>query len=560
MKDTDISGGASIESSSREKAESSYTGYELKEMFSAATRWLERNAPAINALNVFPVPDGDTGTNMLLTMRSTMQEAASLQDNNASVISQTMSRGALMGARGNSGVILSQIVKGIAEGLSGAVSFGPGEMTQAFEKASTLAYKAISKPKEGTMLTVIKDVAKAAKQAASANKTDLVHLMEIVVQEAKSSVERTPELLDILKEAGVVDAGGQGLYIILEGILYYLHGDMEKMQLLETKSPAMLQPAFIVARSQRTEEKVYGYCTEFIIKGSELNPDWIRKTLEIKGDSVVVVGDETTVKVHVHTTQPGALLEFGTLWGSLHDLKIQNMDDQNEEFLQMRRAPVPASCAAVVSIVAGKGLENIFSNLGNTAIVPGGQTMNPSTQEILQAIELVPSDKVIVLPNNRNVILAAQQAAKLSSKKVHVLPTRFIPQGVAALLAFNCEMELETNLSEMNKALERVKSIEITKAVRASKVGKLSIKKGDLLGLIDGKITIACDNLWRTVASTIDAASVEKAEIITLYYGADIKEEEAQSLGKALRDQRPDLQVDVVEGSQPHYSYIISVE
>lgn len=560
MKVTDISGGASTGLSSREKPKSVYMGHELKEMFSAATSWLERNASAINALNVFPVPDGDTGTNMLLTMRATMQEAASLQDDSASVIAQAMSRGALMGARGNSGVILSQILRGIAEGLGSSVSFGPREMALAFERASILAYKAVSSPYEGTMLTVIKDAAKAAKQAAASNGSHMLFLMEMVVKEAKSSVERTPELLDILKESGVVDAGGQGLYIMFEGILYYLRGDVEKMQLLETKYPVMLQPAYVAARSQKTQDKVYGYCTEFIIEGNGLNPDLVRKTIEAKGDSVMVVGDETTIKVHIHTTQPGAVLEFGTTWGSLHDLKIQNMDDQHEDFLQTRRSPVPAPCTAVISVVAGKGLENIFSNLGNTAIVPGGQTMNPSAQEILQAIELVPSDKVIVLPNNKNVILTAQQAAKLSTKSVNVLPTSFIPQGIAALLAFNCEMELEANLFEMNKAVERVKSIEITEAVRASKIGKLSIKKGDYLGIIDGKIRIACANLWGAVTSAIDAAGLEKAEIITLYYGADIKEDEAQSLGKALRDQRPDLQIEVVEGSQPHYSYIISVE
>ncbi len=560
MKDTDRSGRKSTGLPVREKSKPAYSGQELKEMFSVATRWLERNAPAVNALNVFPVPDGDTGTNMLLTMRSTMQEAASLLDNNASVIARAMSRGALMGARGNSGVILSQIVRGLAEGLEGVSSFGPVEMALAFEKASSLAYKAMSKPTEGTMLTVIKDVAAAAKKTVSSNSADMAGLMEAVVQEARNSVQRTPELLDILKEAGVVDAGGQGLCVILEGILFYLHGDIEKVQMLEPQSPAMLPPAFMVARSQKSDKKVYGYCTEFIIRGVELNPDWVRRTIEAKGDSVMVVGDETTIKVHIHTPQPGAVLEFGATWGSLHDLKIQNMDDQHEDFLQMRKSPVPAPCTAVVSVVAGKGLENIFNNLGNTAVVPGGQSMNPSTQEILQAIELVPSDKVIVLPNNKNVILTAQQAVGLSSKRVHVLPTRSIPQGVSALLAFNCERELEANLSEMTEALERVKSIEITKAVRASKAGKLSIKKGDFLGIIDGKITVACDNLWRTVTGTIVAANVDKAEIITLYYGADIKEEEAQSLGKALRDEHPGLQVEVVEGSQPYYSYIASVE
>lgn len=563
MKDARVSNipGASKGS---EKAKSSYSGHEMTEMFFLATRWLERNASAINALNVFPVPDGDTGTNMLLTMRATMQEAASLQESNASIIARAMSRGALMGARGNSGVILSQILRGVAEAMDNAVSFGPGEMALALEKASLLAYKAVSRPREGTMLTVIKDAAKAAKQALIAGDADMLRLMEEVVKEARSSVERTPELLDILKEAGVVDAGGQGLYVLLEGILYYLRGDTEKIQVsdscLHGNDGKEIFPALMAARTQKAEKKVYGYCTEFIIKGSELNPDRVRETLEARGDSLIVVGDEATIKVHIHTPYPGYVLEFGTRSGSLHDVKIQNMDDQHEDFLQTRRSPIPSPCTAVVSVVAGKGLQNLFSSLGNMYIVPGGQTMNPSTQEILQAVEFVPSDKVIVLPNNKNVILTAQQAAKLSTKKVKVLPTRFITQGVAALLAFNCETEMEVNLSEMQKAMERVKSIEITKAIRASRVGKLGIKKGDFIGLIDGKMRIASDNLWQSVTSSIVAGGLEKAEIITLYYGADIKAEEAQRLGKALREQHPALQVEIVEGLQPHYIYIISIE
>jgi DAK2 domain fusion protein YloV len=548
------------ETSTQGKAKTSCTGHELKEMFSVATNWLEKNAAAINSLNVFPVPDGDTGTNMLLTMRGTMEEAARIHDNSAWVIAQAMAHGALMNARGNSGVILSQILKGLADGLGKVDCFGSSEMARAFEKAAELAYKALSKPREGTMLTVSKDIGSAAGRAAVAHASDVVAFMEVVVEEAKRSVERTPELLDVLKAAGVVDAGGQGLYVLMDGALHYLRGEAEDVEILPQEFPTTLQPAFVAAKSKESE-RVYGYCTEFLIEGTELNPEWIRRTIEGKGNSIVVVGDDTTVKVHIHTTTPGAILEFGTSWGSLHDLKIENMDDQHEDFIQARRTPpVPAANIAVVAVVAGEGLEKVFRSLGTTAIVPGGQTMNPSTEAILRAVDLVPSNKVIVLPNNKNVVLTAQQAAKLCKKTVNILPTHTIPQGLAALVAFNCEMDLENNLAEMSEAQKGVKTIEVTRAVRAAKVGELSIKKGAFIGLVDGKIRTASNNLWQSVGSTLDVANVKKAEIITLYYGADIRPEEAESLGKTLQKEHTSLQVEVLEGAQPHYSYIISME
>jgi DAK2 domain fusion protein YloV len=542
----------------RERA--SCSGYELREMFLAGTRWLEKNASTINALNVFPVPDGDTGTNMVLTMRSTMEETARIKDNNASTIAQAVARGGLMGARGNSGVILSQILRGIADGLCDVASFGPHEMAQAFEKASILAYKGISKPKEGTMLTVIKDVSIVAKGSLEKNNEDLVSFMETVVQEARKSVERTPDLLDVLKEAGVVDAGGQGIYILLEGILFYLRGEAEQIEMMEIESPAALQPAFMAARSATTGEKVYGYCTQFLIKGENLSVDRVRDEIEDKGESIVVVGDETTVKVHIHTTNPGAILELGTSMGSLHDLEIQNMDDQHEEFLQARRAPMPPANIAVVSVVCGDGLEDVFCSLGTSAIVSGGQTMNPSTEEILRAIDSVPSDKVIVLPNNKNVVLTAQQAALIATKKVQVLPTKSIPQGLTAMLAFNSEIELENNLAAMNRAQQGVKSVEITRAVREAQIGKVHTRVGDFIGLINGELITSSQNLLQAVSSTAKEANLEDAEIVTLYYGADIKEKEVEELAQAIKTDYPSLNLEVVKGGQPHYCCIMSVE
>lgn len=541
------------------RARVSCTGHELKEMFSVATCWLEKNAPAINALNVFPVPDGDTGTNMLLTMRSTMGEAARLQVDSVPAVAQAMARGALMGARGNSGVILSQIVRGIADGLGEGLSFGPTEMARAFGSASQLARKAISKPQEGTIITVMTDVAAAANRVVVNNHADLVGFMEVVVREAQKSVDRTPELLEVLKQANVVDAGGQGLQVILDGMLHYLKGEADEVTLLEIAFPATLRPALVVARTH-TGEKVYGYCTEFIVRGNDLNPEWIRKTIEANGDSVVVGGDATTVKVHVHTPHPGVVLEFGSSLGSLHGLKIENMDEQNEQFIHMLRAPVPAASIAVVSVVAGDGLEEVFRSLGVTAVVSGGQSMNPSTEEILRAVESVPSDNVIVLPNNKNVVLAAQQAAKLCKKKVSVLATKSIPQGMAAMMAFNCEMQLERNLAEMAEAQQKVRSVEVTRAVRVAKVGELDIKEGQVIGLVDGDIRVACDDIGEAVARSLESAGLDNAEILTVYYGADVSAEEARNLVKALGEKYPSQQVELVHGSQPHYSYIISVE
>ncbi|MFC1964105.1 DAK2 domain-containing protein [Chloroflexota bacterium] len=316
----------------------------------------------------------------------------------------------------------------------------------------------------------------------------------------------------------------------------------------------------VAATDRQEQEKGFGYCTEFIIKADKLNHEWIRKQIEDKGDSIVVVGDETTVKIHIHTPHPGAIIECGISLGSLHDLKIQNMDTQHEEFLKTRRTPKSANNIAVVSVVVGAGLEEVFRSLGATRIIPGGQTMNPSTQEILRAIESVPSDKVIVLPNNKNVILTAQQAASLSKKKVAVLPTRSIPQGIAVLLAFNYEEEMESNLREMAKAQQHVKSVEVIRAIREAKLGTLRIKAGEFIGLIDGKIKAANDNLRKAVISTLKAAEVKKAEIISLYYGDGIIEEEAKSLSRILQTQHPHLQVEVIKGAQPHYSYIVSVE
>lgn len=536
----------------------SYNGQDLKDMFAAATAWLEKSASDIDALNVFPVPDGDTGTNMLLTMRSTLEEAYRSSDKDASLVAMAMARGALMGARGNSGVILSQILGGMAKGLDGRKTFGGGDFAAALKESVSSAYKSMSRPVEGTMLTVIREAAAAAQTTASPS-SNLVSILESTVAAARESVARTPTLLPVLKEAGVVDAGGQGLLVIFEGALLFLKGETEQRKDLRSQIVAPIT-ASPVATVPSSEEKPYGYCTEFLLQGEKLRPDKVRKKLEGKGESVIVVGDEKTLKIHLHTFDPGEILHYVTPMGTLHDIKIQNMDDQHRQYLARRKALAPAVKMATVVVVSGEGLAEVFRSLGASAIVPGGKTMNPSTRELLQAVEWVASDQVILLPNNKNVVLAARQAQSLTQKKVEVVPTESIPQGVAALLAFNYEADLKANSQGMEQARRRVKTVEIAKAVRSAKVSGLKIRKGQSLGFVDGELVAAEKSSLDVLKALLPGMGADKAEIITVYYGADSLPDERETITQTLRQKCPQAQVEAVLGGQPHYHYIISVE
>ncbi len=539
----------------------SITGQDLREMFAAATDWLEKSAADIDALNVFPVPDGDTGTNMLLTMRSSMEEAYQASEGSASSVAQAMSRGALMGARGNSGVILSQIWKGLAQGLAQKESFTGSELAAALLQASTVAYKGLSNPVEGTILTVIREAASAAQAHASNVSDDVVSVMEATVGAAKESVANTPSLLPVLMEAGVVDAGGQGLYTILEGALHYLKGEVEQLKLRRPWMIASSVPLIAkVPQMVGAEEVPYGYCTNFVIKGQRLNPDKLRKRLEKRGQSVIVVGDNSAVRVHIHTLDPGDIMSYVIPLGTLHQINIRNMDEQYRDFLEMRRERMPAVDIAIVAVVAGEGLSNVFTSLGATAIVHGGQTMNPSTKDLLQAVDSVVSEKVIILPNNKNIVLTANQVQSLTTKTIEVVPAKTIPQGVAALLAFDYEADLETNTQNMNRAKSAVKSIEITRAIRSTRLGGLDIKKKQAIGFLDGDLVAVGDKTDAVLNEVLARVDLDSAEVITIYHGADTKPAEAEQVGVTIRQQHPQLQVEVVPGGQPHYNYIVSVE
>ncbi len=537
------------------------SGRDLREMFAAATQWLEKSVAEIDALNVFPVPDGDTGTNMLLTMRSTLEEAYRAEDETTSAVSQAMAKGALMGARGNSGVILSQIWRGLAQSLADKESFNGKDLADALVQASGMAYRGLTNPVEGTILTVMKDAAQAALARASANPDNhnLVSVMEAAVDAANKSVANTPALLPVLREAGVVDAGGQGLYVLLDGALRYLKGEAEEMQYRKPVMVASSVPVAVRPIQMLTEEVPFGYCTEFVIKGQRLAPDKIRSRLNKKGQSVMVVGDESTVRVHIHTDDPGAIIRYATLLGTMHQVSIRNMDEQHQDFLQMQRGKMPKVDMAIIAIVSGDGMADVFRSLG-AAIVPGGQTMNPSIKDLLHTVEAVPSDKVIILPNDKNVILTAEQVPSLTKKKIAVVPTKTMPEGISALLAFDYEANFKTNAESMTRAKAAVKTVSITRAIRSIQIGGLKIKKRQFIAFLNGDLVSVGDSPEDVLYEVLSRLPLDKAEVLTVYSGATARPGEAELITAGVQQKYPKLQVELIRGGQPNYNYIVSIE
>ena len=538
----------------------SLSGQELRDMLVAATEWLEKNASEIDALNVFPVPDGDTGTNMLLTMRSTLEEAYRASDHSTSAVAEAIAKGALMGARGNSGVILSQIWHGLAKGLAGKDSCTGKDLAEALLQASVEAYKGIANPVEGTILTVVREAASAAKTQADSGSDDIVSIMDTVVNTARESVANTPNLLPVLRDSGVVDAGGQGLHTILEGALHYLKGETEEFQ--SSKPGVIISDMAQIAKTPQmiaADENPYGYCTSFIIKGRELDPEKLGRKLKKKGESLIVVGDQSTIRVHVHTLDPGGIIHLATSLGTVHQVSIQNMDEQHEGFVEMQKERMVVADIAVVAVVSGDGLADVFTSLG-AVVVPGGRTMNPSTRDLLQAAKSVASDKIIILPDNKNVIPAARQVRSLTDKTIKVLATTTIPQGIAALLAFNTEVDLETNVAAMKKAQSQVRSIAITQAARSVRLAGLHIKRKQPIGFLDGDLVAASDSATGALSEVLAKLDLSDAEIITIYYRGDEERVEVGPFITTFREQYPHLQIELVRGGQPHYHYIVSVE
>jgi len=540
-------------------------GQSLQQALASGTAWLEKHVAVINSLNVFPVPDGDTGTNMLLTMQAAMREVSDSAKRSVSAVAQAIAQGALMGARGNSGVILSQLLRGFAESLEGKVSFEAHDLAKAMATASSTAYQGVLKPVEGTILTVAREAAEAA---AGAAESDLGRMLSIIVEEARASLERTPDLLPVLKDAGVVDAGGKGLYIILEGALRFLRG--------ETIDSAV---AFVgVATVETPPEDEYGYDTQFLLRGSGLNIEEVRARIDSFGDSTLVVGDRELIKVHVHTENPGSVLDYAIKLGSLSDIIIENMQEQYQEFIAAKgllpkaskateSAPIgsgiqvpDATDVALVAVAPGEGLQRVFESLGANFVVKGGQTMNPSIEELLHAIEAVPKSQVIILPNNRNVILAAQQAKELAKKEVFVIPTKTVPQGISAILALNYQANLDTNLESMRRAAESIQTTEITTAVRSARINGLPVEKGDVIGLLNGDLLTRGSRLQDVAQEMLVRMGAEDCDIITLYRGEDMSPQDAEGLAQMIREKYPTPEVEVVDGGQPHYHCIISAE
>lgn len=547
----------------------------------AGHAWLEQHRDAIDALNVFPVPDGDTGRNMAATMRAATKEIAALDDTSAAAVAEKLWRGALMGARGNSGVILSQILRGIAQGLVEKPSFTPADLAAALGESSTLAYKAVIKPVEGTILTVVRESADAA-QAEAAKGCDMPTLLGAVVTAAKAAVAKTPDLLPTLKQAGVVDAGGQGLTTIFEGMWRYSIG--ESVQLSQSE----LRDESETHRGNVTIEEEFGYEVVFMLHGEDLDIEKIRDTItSMGGTSTVVGGDATLLKVHTHTATPGKILDYGVGLGSLQDINIENLQEQSIRYAaegarerglangataqstgagtavgappNIPTAAPLAGDIGTVAVATGDGWVKLFQSFG-AQIVPGGQTMNPSTQDILAAVEASPAQSVIILPNNGNVVMSARQVEGLTKKRVHVVPTDTLPQGVSALLALNFEADFDSNVQAMDSAKDGVQTAEVTRAVRSVQIDGVSIQEGDVIALVNGKLVSAGSAMETVLHEALGRMQADQREIITVYYGSDVTADEAQTMADRIKEWFPGQEVEVHEGGQPYYDYIVSAE
>lgn len=541
------------------------TGDDIRGAFASGARYLELYRESINALNVFPVPDGDTGTNMLLTMRSALERCSREQYATVEEAMADLSDGAFWGARGNGGVILSQFLKGFADGSAGLDSCDGPDLGRALSCAQTAAYSAVGQPVEGTMLTVIRSLAECIGERLEAGaEANVRELWEAAFSAGRDALARTPDMLPVLREAGVVDAGGMGILVIWGGALCHLT-EMDEEELkgvldigyvpnVQTGRDE-LDHAFLEA----IEEVEWGYCTQFVITGEGLSPDEIRQRLTESYQSAVIIGNDRNVRVHLHALDPGPPLSYGASVGQLSHIEIQNMTEQNVDFVSGHRESQPASPLAVVAVAAGGGLAGLFRETGCAVVVSGGQTMNPSVAELVEAVQAANGRETILLPNNKNIVVSAEQAGA-RVPNLHVVPTTTVPQGVAALLAFNPEGSLESNLGAMQQAIGEVVTIEVTCAVRDSAVGGVDVSEGQMIGLVDGMLTVASASPEETLRHCLEAAGLSSDMVVTLYLGEEGDRKEAEALVSELESREAGIQIDLVYGGQPHYHYLASIE
>ncbi|MDQ6596921.1 DAK2 domain-containing protein [Bacillus salipaludis] len=553
-------------------------GKRFAEMVIQGANHLSANAKMVDALNVFPVPDGDTGTNMNLSMTSGAKEVRNNVQEHIGKVGVALSKGLLMGARGNSGVILSQLFRGFAKAVETKPYISGKDFAQALESGVETAYKAVMKPVEGTILTVAKDSAKKGVQAAQKT-DDVITIMEEVLKEAKASLKRTPDLLPVLKEVGVVDSGGQGLVFVYEGFLAELKG--EKLP----DSPAALPSMDEMVNAEHhksiqghinTEDIVFGYCTEFMVKFESdkavkhpFKEEVFRTDLSKLGDSLLVIADEELVKVHIHSEKPGEVLTYGQRYGSLINMKIENMRQQHSNIVGETHTPLVSdkqniqkekSEFGIVTVSMGSGIAELFKSIGANAVIEGGQTMNPSTEDIVKAVKEVNAKKVYILPNNKNIIMAAQQAADITEEDIYVIPSKTVPQGLAALLAFNPSTDAETNNTAMQDAMQHVKTGQITFAVRDTQIDGLEIEKDDFMGIAEGEIIVKNKGKIKAAEELLVKMLDDDSEILTILYGEDVTEAEVKMLAEYVKGQYPDVEIEIHYGAQPLYSFIFSIE
>ncbi len=549
---------------SKQKTRPPIDGQALKKLAEAALTWLRTNHESVNALNVFPVPDGDTGTNMVLTMQSAFDEIANSPEHSIGKVAAALAQGALMGARGNSGVILSQLWRGFARGLEGKDFLTAEDFAHALASARDTAYKGVVRPVEGTILTVAKDIA-AAVEAALENTRDPLALLEIAVQAADASVERTPELLDVLKEAGVVDSGGKGLFFILEGMLRHAQG------LSLDTAVATVQPLAALNLDEAMHAVEPGQDFEVVVDFRPHEPLQLEKfysDLEAMGTSIQIGEGDGIYRMHIHvpTEKRYEPIDYTMSLGTITKVHIENLMAQMEEIENKQKrpplklAPVEPGQIAVVAVAPGPGIANVFASLGAAAIIEGGQTMNPSTQEILQAFENLPTDKIIILPNNKNIHMAAQAATEVTVKKAVVIPSRTVPQGLCALLRLIPDGDLDAVAEEMRAALDDAETGEITTATRSVEIDGVQVREGQTIVLHNGKLIHACEDLTEACLAFLEKAGAADFELITLFYGEDLNPNEAHRIADLIRETYPEQEVEVQDGGQPHYQFIIALE